>query len=119
MPKIEEIEKRLKDMENLEAVRKSAGENGVGTALVLYPSVLQVYPQRLARTSARATAERARKYERLWPVSAVFTALRQAGVIIEKFGEHPDEYWNPFPNLKPELRGQIPMTFSMLARRGD
>lgn len=57
------------------------------------------------------------KYERLWPLSAVFGALRRAGLDIERFGEHRDEYWDGFPLLKPELKARIPMTFSMLARR--
>ena len=61
--------------------------------------------------------QHARKYERLWPVSAVFQALRRAGLHIEHFGEHPDKYWECFPNLRPELVGRIPMTFSLMARR--
>ncbi len=57
------------------------------------------------------------KHERLWTLSAVFAALHGAGLAIERFGEHPDDYWDSFPNLRPELRGRIPMTFSMVARR--
>jgi SAM-dependent methyltransferase len=45
--------------------------------------------------------QHARKYERLWPVSAVFQALRRAGLRVEYFGEHPDQYWECFPNLRP------------------
>jgi SAM-dependent methyltransferase len=62
-------------------------------------------------------AQQARKYERLWPLSAIFGALRGAGLDVEYFGEHRDEYWDGFPKLKPELKATIPMTFSMLARR--
>jgi SAM-dependent methyltransferase len=62
-------------------------------------------------------AEQALKYERLWPVSAVFGALRGAGLVVEHFGEHREEYWDSFPKLKPELKATIPMTFSMIARR--
>ena len=62
-------------------------------------------------------AEQAVKYERLWPLSAVFGALRGAGLVVEHFGEHREEYWDSFPKLKPELKARIPMTFSMLARR--
>ena len=57
------------------------------------------------------------KHERLWPLSAIFTALRRAGLTIELFGEYPDDYWDSFPNLQPEFRGRLPMTFAMLARR--
>jgi SAM-dependent methyltransferase len=63
------------------------------------------------------TDQMARKYESLWAPSAVFTALTRAGLRVETFGEHPDPYWNVFPNLRPELRGRVPLTFSMLARK--
>jgi hypothetical protein len=33
--------------------------------------------------------QHARKYERLWPVSAVFQALRRVGLNVEHFGELP------------------------------
>ena len=46
-------------------------------------------------------------------------AQRVVGVdiSIELFGEYPDDYWDSFPNLRPEFRGRITMTFAMLARR--
>ena len=62
-------------------------------------------------------SQQARKYERLWPVSAVFQVLRRVGLVIEHFGEHPEQYWNNFPHLRPELVGQIPLTFSLMAQR--
>ena len=39
---------------NLEGIRKEAKERGMETALVLYPSVLQVYPDLMAKTAALA-----------------------------------------------------------------
>lgn len=62
-------------------------------------------------------AQQARKVERLWPLSAVFGVLRRAGLNVEHFGEHRDEYWDGFPKLRPELKATLPMTFSMIARR--
>ncbi len=61
--------------------------------------------------------QQAVKYERLWPLSATFAALRRAGLTVEHFGEHREAYWDGFPLLRPELKVRIPMTFSMLARR--
>jgi SAM-dependent methyltransferase len=61
--------------------------------------------------------EHAIKYERLWTVSDLFTALRGAGFVVERLGEHPERYWDAFPNLRPELRGRVPMTLSIIARR--
>jgi SAM-dependent methyltransferase len=77
----------------------------------------QGWPSTYIGDLSRPRTQQARKYERLWPVSVVFQALRRVGLIIEHFGEHPDQYWNNFPNLRPELAGRIPMTFSLMARR--
>lgn len=63
--------------------------------------------------------EHAIKYERLWTVSDLFTSLWGAGFVIERLGEHPERYWDAFPNLRPELRGRIPMTLSIVARRPE
>jgi hypothetical protein len=30
------------------------------------------------------------KFERLWPLAPIFSALRGAGLSIERLGEHPD-----------------------------
>ncbi len=62
-------------------------------------------------------SQQARKYERLWTLSTIFNALKDSGLVIEYFGEHAEPYWENFPNLAPELRAQIPMTFSMLSRK--
>jgi SAM-dependent methyltransferase len=61
--------------------------------------------------------QQARKYERLWTLSEIINALRRAGLVIEYLGEHPDPYWDCMPNLRPELQGRIPLTFSLLARK--
>jgi SAM-dependent methyltransferase len=58
-----------------------------------------------------------RKYECLWTVGQVFQALTRAGLSVVHFEEHPEAFWEEFPNLKPELKGKIPNTFSMLARK--
>ena len=62
--------------------------------------------------------QQSRTYECLWPVSSIFQALTRAGLNVIHFGEHPEPYWDKFPHLKPELRGRIPETFSLLARKG-
>jgi hypothetical protein len=61
--------------------------------------------------------QQAWKHERLWPLSAIFGALRGAGLNVEHFGEYREEYWDGFSRLKPELKARLPMTFSMIARR--
>jgi SAM-dependent methyltransferase len=61
--------------------------------------------------------QQSHKYKCLWPVSSVFQALINAGLVVVHFDEHPETYWDEFPQLKPELRGRIPNTFSILARK--
>lgn len=63
--------------------------------------------------------QQAVKHEAMYNLMSIFNALRGAGLVIEYLGEHPDEYWDIFPNLKPELRGRLPLTFSMLARKPE
>jgi SAM-dependent methyltransferase len=65
----------------------------------------------------KPVSEQRVKYERLWTVADVFQALVGAGLNVVYLGEHPDEYWRAFPNLKPESRERIPMTFSIVAKR--
>lgn len=59
--------------------------------------------------------EHAEKFEHLWTIGEVFTALVDAGLVVDRLGEHPDEYWRAFPNLTDEQRRRLPMTFSMRA----
>jgi SAM-dependent methyltransferase len=61
--------------------------------------------------------EQSRKYEQAWPLSSVFMAVRRAGLTIEYLGEHSDSHWDIFPNMDPEIRRQVPLTFSILARK--
>jgi SAM-dependent methyltransferase len=61
--------------------------------------------------------QQARKYEALWSLAQVTGVLIQSGLVIEFLGEHPDAYWEQFPTLDPALRGRIPLTFSIKARR--
>lgn len=61
--------------------------------------------------------QQTRKYERAWPVSTIFAALRRAGLTVEHFGEHNDQYWKLFPDLKPEIRQRLPFTYTLIARR--
>jgi len=57
------------------------------------------------------------KHERLWTVGAIVGALIGAGLRIERLGEHPEGYYDSFLRLRPEFRGRLPMTVSILARK--
>jgi len=57
------------------------------------------------------------RFEKGWNLMEITNALIDAGLTIEYLGEHPEAEWNIFPNLKPELRGIIPLMFSLRARK--
>jgi SAM-dependent methyltransferase len=59
------------------------------------------------------------KHERLWTLADITGAVLRAGLRLELLGEHPDPYWQLFPNLRPELVGHVPLTFSLLAVRPE
>jgi SAM-dependent methyltransferase len=82
-----------------------------------HSEVSRGWPETYIGNLGKPTEQHAAMFERLWPISMVFHALRHAGLVIDHLGEHPETYWCTFPNLRRELRGQIPMTFSMMARR--
>ena len=57
------------------------------------------------------------QYERAWPISVVMSALLNSGLTLLKFEEHPDSYWDEFPNLPEEKRNKIPNTYSLWLRK--
>jgi SAM-dependent methyltransferase len=71
----------------------------------------------IGETLKTPTEQQAEKFERAWIPSEVFGAFVAAGLTVEHFGEHPDDYHEAFPNIPKEQRKQVPHTFSMLARK--
>lgn len=71
-------------------------------------------------TVVREVAEdrdRPRLLERHWRPGQVIASLVEAGLHIERFDEHPQIYWNQFPELDPEVAARLPHTYSILARK--
>jgi SAM-dependent methyltransferase len=56
----------------------------------------------------------ARKYERQWTLSQIVNALADAGLRLKRLEEHPDPYWNQFPNLPEDTARRLPQSFSLL-----
>ena len=56
-------------------------------------------------------------HERQWTLGEIMNSLVATGMRLERFEEHPDLFWNQFPNLQPELAGRLPHTFSLLMRK--
>ena len=59
----------------------------------------------------------ARKYESQKTFNQILSPLLQAGLRLEKLDEHPDEYWDAFPNLPAAIKSKLPNTFSLLMRK--
>ena len=59
------------------------------------------------------------KYERQWTLGQIINPLIRAGLHVERFEEHPDSYWEQFPNMPDEIARRIPQTFSLLMRKGE
>jgi SAM-dependent methyltransferase len=65
----------------------------------------------------RPTEELAVKYERQWTIGAVVNALVGAGLRVERLEEHPDRYWEQFPNMPEAVARRFPHTYSLLVRK--
>lgn len=56
-------------------------------------------------------------HDRIWTFQDLFGALMGAGLTIVHLGEHPETYWDAFPEVPVEEQRRIPQTMSILARR--
>lgn len=61
--------------------------------------------------------EHATKYEMPWRLAQIVNSCIHAGLVLEELGEHPDPFWEQFPNIPNETLRRLPQTFSLLARR--
>jgi SAM-dependent methyltransferase len=62
-------------------------------------------------------ADQSWKFARAWTLGEVITALLQAGLRIERVAEHPVDWWGGHADVRPEDRGRIPLSFSVVGGR--
>jgi SAM-dependent methyltransferase len=62
-------------------------------------------------------AEQSWKFARAWNIGEVVTALVGAGLRLEQLAEHPVDWWSGHGDVRPEERGRVPLSFSIVARR--
>ena len=62
-------------------------------------------------------AEQSWKFARAWTIGEVVTALVGAGLRLEQLAEHPVDWWGGHGDVRPEERGRVPLSFSVVARR--
>jgi SAM-dependent methyltransferase len=58
-----------------------------------------------------------RKHERSWTFADMLNPLIDAGLRIERLGEHREQYFDALPNLREAEKARVPFSFSLLARR--
>jgi len=56
------------------------------------------------------------KFARAWTLGEAITALLGAGLRLERVTEHPIDWWGGHADVRPEDRGRIPLSFSVVAR---
>ena len=62
--------------------------------------------------------DQAWKFARSWTLGEVLTAIAGAGLRIERVAEHPTDWWGGHGDVRPEERNRIPLSYSVIARRG-
>lgn len=63
-------------------------------------------------------AEQHWKFARAWTLGEIVTALLGAGLRLERVTEHPVDWWAGHRDVRPEERGRVPLSFSIVATRG-
>jgi SAM-dependent methyltransferase len=58
------------------------------------------------------------KFARAWTLGEVVTALARAGLVVESLAEYPIDWWGGHGDVRPEERGRLPLSFSVVGRRG-
>jgi SAM-dependent methyltransferase len=61
--------------------------------------------------------DQAWKFARSWTLGEVLTAIAGAGLRIEQVAEHPTDWWGGHSDVRPEERGRIPLSYTVIARR--
>lgn len=74
-------------------------------------------PEYIDRLSL-ADEDQSWKFARAWTLGEVVTALLRAGLTVEEVAEHPVDWWGGHRDVRPEERGRIPLSFSIIATRG-
>ena len=58
------------------------------------------------------------KFARAWTLGEIVTALLGAGLRLERVTEHPVDWWSGHGDVRPKERDRLPLSFSVVGRRG-
>jgi len=62
-------------------------------------------------------ADQSWKFARAWTLGEVISALLDADLQLERVAEHPIDWWGGHADVRPEERGRVPLSFSVVGRR--
>jgi len=74
-------------------------------------------PEYIDRLSI-SEANQSWKFARAWTLGEVITALLGADLRLEAVAEHPIDWWGGHGDVREDERGRIPLSFSVVGRRG-
>jgi SAM-dependent methyltransferase len=74
----------------------------------------QGWPDTYIGALDKAKENHAMKHERQWNLGQVINPLVEAGLRLEHLEEHPDAFWNAYPNIPAERQRLLPQTYSLL-----
>ncbi len=57
------------------------------------------------------------KHERQWKLGDIMNSLIAAGLTVERFEEHSEQYHDQMPLISAEIASRVPHTFSLLMRK--
>lgn len=58
------------------------------------------------------------KFARAWTLGEIVTALLGAELRVERVAEHPVDWWGGHADVRPDERGRVPLSFSVVGRAG-
>jgi SAM-dependent methyltransferase len=62
-------------------------------------------------------ADQSWKFARAWTLGEVITALLEADLRLDRVAEYPIDWWGGHADVRPEERGRVPLSFSIVGRR--
>ena len=74
-------------------------------------------PEYIDRLSI-AEPDQSWKFARAWTLGEVITALLGADLRLEAVTEHPIDWWGGHADVRDDERGRIPLSFSVVGRKG-
>jgi SAM-dependent methyltransferase len=57
------------------------------------------------------------KFARAWTLGEVITALLRTDIRLESVAEYPIDWWGGHADVRPEERGRLPLSFSIVGRK--